>query len=94
MSTPAEQIRDFTRRHGLIDPPKLPMPPAKKVWPGITREQLDALLPDAAVETVDGELVIYTGWAQNPEEPDGPLVDWDPDVHGDAVPTQGDRWDG
>lgn len=37
----------------------------------------DPMLPDAAIERRDdGELVIYTGWATNDADPDGPLVDW------------------
>lgn len=42
-----------------------------------TDGELQDLLPNAAIETRDdGELVIYTGWAVDPADPDGTLIDW------------------
>ena len=38
---------------------------------------LQELLPGAAIETSNGgEVVIWTGWAVDHKNPDGPLVDW------------------
>ena len=41
-----------------------------------TWEELQALLPLAAIEPNAGELVLYTGWAVNPDDPSGQLIDW------------------
>jgi len=42
-----------------------------------TLAELQALVPHAALETsCGGEVTIWTGWAVNHRDPDGPLIDW------------------
>lgn len=42
-----------------------------------TWAELQALLPKAGIEnSCAGEVVIYTGWAVNPDDPHGKLIEW------------------
>jgi hypothetical protein len=42
-----------------------------------TFEELSASLPEAAVEsTCSGEVVVYTGWMLDPDDPTAPMVEW------------------
>lgn len=56
-----------------------------------TFAQLQAMLPDAALETsCSGEVTIWTGGAVNTLNPNGPLVAWcDECESGDDVPDDG-----
>lgn len=49
----------------------------KATKPAPTIETLQAMMPEAAVDsTCNGEVVIYTGWALDHRNPNGPLVAW------------------